>query len=371
MDVDLLIRGGTVVDGTRRAAGRSRRRRARRPDRGRRDARPTRRAATVDRRHRSRRRPGLHRRPRPLRDRPPRQRRDLGLGPPGRHHAPDRPGRLRLGAPAAPADAPSCGARRRSPTASPDLRPDWPTIDAYLAGFAGDDPAQRRPDGAAPGDPLRGPGLGRSPARLRPSMDRMRGPHPRLDGGRRGRAQHRARLPAGGELRRPTSSSSSPGSSREYGGVYAAHMRYNGRRQARRLPRVDRDRPRARASRSGCRTSPSTTRPSRCSRRPAGRASTSASTGTSTRRARATCSSGCRRRTRSAGSTRPSSACATTPRTDARSRRCIEEQIAVTPCRSAAASTSRTRGPGRYIGMSIARGRRRARHRRSARRRST
>ena len=79
MDFDLLIRGGTVVDGTGSpavaadvgvrgdrivAVGTL-------PDAGRRRG---------GRCHRSHRLPRVHRRPRPLRDRPPRQRRHLGFG---------------------------------------------------------------------------------------------------------------------------------------------------------------------------------------------------------------------------------------------------------------------------------------------------
>ena len=47
----------------------------------------------------------------------------------------------------------------------PDLRPEWPTIESYLGGLRRRHADQRRPDGAAPGDPLRGPRLGRAPAR--------------------------------------------------------------------------------------------------------------------------------------------------------------------------------------------------------------
>ena len=62
------------------------------------------------------------------------------------------------------------------------------------------------------------------------------------------------RLPARGQLRRPTSWSSWPGSSREYGGIYAAHIRYHGRR-ASPTPTASRSRSAARrASRSGSRT---------------------------------------------------------------------------------------------------------------------
>ena len=174
-------------------------------------------------------------------------------------------------------------------------------------------------------------------------------PHPRLDGGGRGRAQHRARLPAGrerldrragraGQGRRASTAASTPRTSATT-------------RSASRPPTASRSRSAgARASPSASRTSRSTTRPSRCSRRPARPASTSASTGTSTPRARATCSSGCRPRTSSAASTRPSSGLRDDPAHRAQGRARSSRSRSRSPTPSAAASTSRTRGPGATSG---------------------
>ena len=250
----------------------------------------------------------------------------------------------------------------------PDLRAGLADHRCLSRRLRRDDPAQRRADGAAPADPLRGHGLGRSPADAGGDGPDAR-PHARLDGGRRGRAQHRARLPAGRQRVHGRDRRAGQGRRRVRRRVRGPHPLQRDR-QAGRLPRVDRDRQAAPASPSGSRTSRSTTRPSRCSRRPARPASTSASTGTCTPRGRATCSSGCRRRTSSAASTRRSSGSATTRPTGAKIARDHRGADRGSPTPSAAASTSRTRGPGATSGCPSARSRRSA-ARASARRRST
>ena len=250
----------------------------------------------------------------------------------------------------------------------PDLRPDWPTIDAYLDGFAGHDPAQRRADGAAPADPLRGHGLGRSPADAGRDGPDAR-PHPRLDGGRRGRAQHRARLPAGGQRVHGRDRRAGQGRRRVRRRLRRPHPLQRDR-QAGRLPRVDRDRP-ARG-----RPHPAVARVGRRRDRAAARG------GPPGRRrlrhrlvplpggveppARLAAAGGPARRLRrdrQAPARRPGP-----PRQDRAP--IIEEQIGITHAIGGREYFSDTR-TGRYIGMSIARGRRASAARAWARRRST
>ena len=81
-----------------------------------------------------------------------------------------------------------------------ELAPELADDRAVLRGLPGDDPGERGPDGPPPGRALRRPRLGSAAGRRRGARSDA-GDHPRLDGGRRRRVQHRARLPAGGQQR--------------------------------------------------------------------------------------------------------------------------------------------------------------------------
>ena len=137
--------------------------------------------------------------------------------------------------------------------------------------------------------------------------------------------------------------------------------------QAGRLSRVDRDRPRGghpgpALARDGRRRDRAAAR-----RGPCGPASTSASTSTSIRPARATCSSGSPPRTRSAASTRPCERLREDPGASTPGRGAASRSRSRRPTPAAAANTSPTRGPGQHIGRSIAEIAARARHAASAR----
>ena len=208
---------------------------------------------------------------------PSAERRDLGFGPPGRHHPSHGPGRLRLGS-LAPDQSADLWRSTAFAYGQPDLRPEWPTIESYL----GASRASRRSTSSRWRRTRRS--ASRPPAGMRaqsPTTSPGWRPHPRVDGGGRGRSQHRPRLPARGELRDRRADRPRPGRAR-----VRRHLRrftcYNraGKPDAYREsiaigrrrhpdPALARDRRR---------------RPSHCSTRLSGRASTSASTSTSTRR---------------------------------------------------------------------------------------
>jgi N-acyl-D-amino-acid deacylase len=107
----------------------------------------------------------------------------------------------------------------------PDLRPEWPTIDAYLAGFAGATPVNVVP--MAPHQAIRFAAVGWDDRPPRPDeLDRMRGlTRDWMEAGAVGLNTGLDYQPAAScatseliELARVVES---------YGGVYAAHMRYN------------------------------------------------------------------------------------------------------------------------------------------------
>ena len=157
-------------------------------------------AADRHRRDRSHRRAGLHRRPR--RTPRPRCAATARSGARSSRASPSHltaPGRVRLGAAAGRGQCAELWRSTAFAYGQPDLRARLaddrvPTSTASRARSRSTSCRWRRTSRSASRS------WAGTTARRRPAeMDRMRGPHPRLDGGRRGRAQHRARLPAGGE----------------------------------------------------------------------------------------------------------------------------------------------------------------------------
>ena len=148
----------------------------------------------------------------------------------------------------------------------PDLRPEWPTIESYLAGFAGITPINVVP--MAPHQAIRFAVLGWDDRRPSPddiarmaalTRDWMEAGAVGLNTGLDYQPAANCEIDELIELARVAG---------EYGGIYAAHMRYNRARQARGLSRVDRDRPRRGRPGPALARDWSTTRPSRCSRKP-------------------------------------------------------------------------------------------------------